>query len=123
MVRWRRHWVRASCAPRRRRWWPLRWRWRPAASWGDGSSTARDRSAREHDMLRIPGCFPAWKRGGQMAQNTLAPWAELVPDQGPMTVDELLALPDDGWLYELVEGRLVRMAPPGGEHGEIALAL
>jgi Uma2 family endonuclease len=52
--------------------------------------------------------------------NTLAPWAELVPDMGAMTVDELIALPEDGWMYELVEGRLVRMAPPGGEHGEIA---
>ena len=56
-----------------------------------------------------------------MAQNTLAPWAEPVPNRGPMTVDELAALPeDDGWLYELVEGRLVRMPSPGGEHGEIA---
>jgi Uma2 family endonuclease len=59
-----------------------------------------------------------------MAHNTLAPWAELVPDLGPMTVGELLALPDDSrWQYELVEGRLVRMPPPGGEHGEIALEL
>lgn len=57
-----------------------------------------------------------------MAQHhTLAPWAELVPGVGPMTVDDLLALPDDSrWQYELVEGRLVRMSPPGGEHGEIA---
>lgn len=52
--------------------------------------------------------------------NTLAPWAELVPAVGPMTIDELLARPEDDWLYELVEGRLVRMPPPGGEHGEIA---
>jgi Uma2 family endonuclease len=28
-----------------------------------------------------------------------------------MTVDELAALPDDGWFYELVEGVLVRMPP------------
>ena len=28
-----------------------------------------------------------------MAHETLAPWAELVPDTGPMTVKELLALP------------------------------
>jgi Uma2 family endonuclease len=52
-------------------------------------------------------------------QNTLAPWAELVPGMGPVTVDELLALPDDGWMYELVEGRLVRVPPPGGEHGGV----
>jgi Uma2 family endonuclease len=56
-------------------------------------------------------------------QNTLAPWAELVPDIGPMTVDELLALPDDGWMYELVEGRLVRMPPTGGGHGGVASEL
>jgi Uma2 family endonuclease len=64
-------------------------------------------------------------RGGSegltMAQpNTLAPWAELVPDVGPMTPDDLLARPEDDWRYELVEGRLVRMPPTGGEHGDIA---
>lgn len=58
-----------------------------------------------------------------MAHNTLAPWAELVPDAGPTTVDELLALPDDGCRYELVDGRLVRMPPPGGGHGVVAGAL
>ncbi|HZS89030.1 MAG TPA: Uma2 family endonuclease [Chloroflexota bacterium] len=30
-----------------------------------------------------------------------------------MTIDDLLALPDDDWQYELVEGRLVRMPPSG----------
>jgi len=34
-----------------------------------------------------------------------------------MTADELARLPDDGWAYELIEGRLVRMPPPGFEHG------
>ena len=59
-----------------------------------------------------------------MAHNTLAPWAELVPDVGPMTVDELLALPDDSrWQYELVEGRLVRMPGSGGEASRIAVRL
>jgi Uma2 family endonuclease len=33
------------------------------------------------------------------------------------TADMLEKLPDDGWLYELVEGRVVRMPPPGPEHG------
>ncbi len=28
-----------------------------------------------------------------------------------MTAGELLALPDDGWKYELIEGRLVRVSP------------
>jgi Uma2 family endonuclease len=40
----------------------------------------------------------------------LAPWAEVVPDASyPMTTDELHAMPDDGWSYELVDGTLLRM--------------
>jgi len=39
----------------------------------------------------------------------LAPWAEIVPHMPPMTVDDLHAIPDDGWTYELVNGVLVRM--------------
>jgi Uma2 family endonuclease len=46
---------------------------------------------------------------------TVVPWAEDVL----MTAGELLLLPDDAWRYELVDGRLVRMAPTGSEHGEI----
>jgi Uma2 family endonuclease len=58
-----------------------------------------------------------------MAQEILAPWAELVPDRGPMTVDDLLALPQDEWMYELVEGRLVRMPASGGEASRLAARL
>ena len=60
-----------------------------------------------------------------MAQETtLAPWAEPVPGRGPMTVEDLLALPDgDQWQYELVEGRLVRMPASGGEASKIAALL
>ncbi len=39
----------------------------------------------------------------------LAPWAEIVSHMPPMTVDDLHAIPDDGWTYELVNGVLVRM--------------
>jgi len=42
-----------------------------------------------------------------------APWAELVPGYGPVTVNVLLTLPDDGYRYEVVEGVLVRMAGSG----------
>lgn len=35
------------------------------------------------------------------------------------TIEMLEALPEDGWQYDLVEGRLVRMPPPGYEHGDI----
>jgi Uma2 family endonuclease len=41
----------------------------------------------------------------------------------PMTADELLAMPDDGYRYELVKGELIRMAPAGSEHGEVAMDL
>ncbi len=51
---------------------------------------------------------------------TLAPWAEIVPGVGPMTVDDLLTLPNDGWQYEVVEGVLVRMAGSGEEATVIA---
>lgn len=57
-----------------------------------------------------------------MKQDTLAPWAEPVPDAPfPMTTDDLLALPDDGWMYELIEGRLVRM--PGSGFGASTVAV
>jgi Uma2 family endonuclease len=41
----------------------------------------------------------------------------------PFTADELLALPDDGWRYELVKGELIRMSPTGQEHGVLTLNL
>lgn len=53
-----------------------------------------------------------------MQHDTLAPWAERAPNSPErMTAAELLALPENGWQYELVEGRLVRMPPLGGGHG------
>jgi Uma2 family endonuclease len=61
-----------------------------------------------------------------MAQHaTLAPWAEEVPGAPyPMTVDDLLALPDDAeWQYELVDGRLVRMPGSGWEAARITTRL
>ncbi len=57
----------------------------------------------------------------------LAPWAEVVPGYGPVTVDVLLTLPDDEYRYEVVDGVLVRMAGSSDEattiggvlHGEL----
>lgn len=37
-----------------------------------------------------------------------------------ITADDLWRMPDDGYRYDLVQGELIRMAPAGGEHGEIA---
>jgi Uma2 family endonuclease len=51
--------------------------------------------------------------------DTIAPWAEPVL----MTAEELFRLPEDGNHYELVDGRLVRMSPTGGEHGLISMRL
>lgn len=41
----------------------------------------------------------------------------------PMTADELLAMPDDGYRYELIEGGLRRMSPAGDEHGRVGMEL
>ncbi|HEY3108799.1 MAG TPA: Uma2 family endonuclease [Chloroflexota bacterium] len=38
-----------------------------------------------------------------------------------LTADDLLALPDDGWRYELRAGRLLREPPAGGEHGALGV--
>ncbi len=54
---------------------------------------------------------------------SLAPWAEIVPHMPPMTVDELHAIRDDGWRYELVQGVLVRMPMSGFGASSIGLLL
>lgn len=41
----------------------------------------------------------------------------------PMTADELLAMPDDGYRYELVKGELIQMSPTGDEHGQVTMEL
>lgn len=41
----------------------------------------------------------------------------------PVTADELLAMPDDGYRYELVKGELLKMAPTGDEHGDVTMEL
>jgi Uma2 family endonuclease len=50
---------------------------------------------------------------------------ELLPDEpGHLyTVEEFMALPDDGNRYELVEGELVEMGQPGDKHGRISKRL
>ncbi|HUY78600.1 MAG TPA: Uma2 family endonuclease [Ktedonobacterales bacterium] len=56
--------------------------------------------------------------------NTPASWAEAVPDAPyPMRVADLASLPDDGWHYEIVEGRLVRMPGSGIKASWIAMRL
>ena len=36
----------------------------------------------------------------------------------PMTADDLLGMPDDGFRYELVRGELRKMSPAGYDHGK-----
>lgn len=57
--------------------------------------------------------------------SSIAPWAEIVPEAPyPMSVEEFERWPEEpGWRYELIDGRLVRMPGPGGQHGEIALRI
>jgi Uma2 family endonuclease len=51
--------------------------------------------------------------------DAVAPWAELVL----FTAEDLAALPDDAWHYELVHGRLVRTSPGGLRCGDVGLRL
>ncbi len=56
---------------------------------------------------------------------TIAPWAEEAPGAPyPMTIADLLALPEDAKLkYEVLHGRLVRTAAGGARENEIAARL
>lgn len=38
-----------------------------------------------------------------------------------MTADDLLAMPDDGFRYELLKGELKKMSPAGSKHGRTAV--
>lgn len=58
-----------------------------------------------------------------MSPIPIAPWAEVVPHMPPMTTDELHAIPDDGWAYELVEGVLVRMPLSSGGASNVGMRL
>ena len=40
-----------------------------------------------------------------------------------MTAEELMQLPDDGFRYELINGELEKMPPPGPPHGRITFRL
>jgi Uma2 family endonuclease len=40
-----------------------------------------------------------------------------------VTADELMRMPDDGYSYELVQGRLIKMPKPGALHGIIGTRL
>lgn len=37
-----------------------------------------------------------------------------------MTAEDLAAMDDDGYSYELIDGELIRMSPAGWEHGQVA---
>ena len=44
----------------------------------------------------------------------------MTTDKVLLTADDLLNMPDDGRCYELLDGELVEMSPPGGEHGAVS---
>ena len=49
--------------------------------------------------------------------------AAMDPDTGLVTADDLTRIPDDGYSYELVQGRLIRMPKPGALHGIVGMRL
>ena len=46
-----------------------------------------------------------------------------LPKNKPVTAEELLQLPSDGYRYELFRGELRQMPPAGEEHGNFAMKL
>ena len=58
-----------------------------------------------------------------LPSGSVAPWAEIVHGVGPVTVGILLTLLDDGYVYEVVEGVLVRVAGSGNRATRLALRL
>jgi len=61
-----------------------------------------------------------------MATNPIpqAPWGEYIPRVGRMTVEQFEQFPsEDGWMYELHQGRLITMPGPGFDHAVIQTAL
>ena len=55
-----------------------------------------------------------------MIPSVRARWADLPPDGGPITIEDLLALPEDRWRYELVQGRLLPRPPADMRYAMIA---
>ena len=47
----------------------------------------------------------------------------MVAKTAAVTAAELLAMPEDGYRYELVRGELRKMAPAGAEHGELSVSV
>ena len=47
----------------------------------------------------------------------------MVTTTRPVTAEELLHMPDDGFRYELVRGELRKLAPAGYDHGRIAASI
>lgn len=58
-----------------------------------------------------------------LPSDSLAPWAEILSGMPPICVEDLHALPDDGWHCELVNGVLLRMPMSGFEASNIGYRL
>lgn len=48
---------------------------------------------------------------------------DMIGSSALMTADELFRLPDDGWRYELVRGKLRKMSPAGADHGSAGVEI
>jgi Uma2 family endonuclease len=74
-------------------------------------------------VASIKDTIPMTAQRAFPSSNILAPWAEIVSGVGPVTVDGLLTLPEDGCRYEVVEGVLVRVAGSGDLATNIAAVI
>jgi Uma2 family endonuclease len=59
-----------------------------------------------------------------MNADALTLWGEVVTEAPyPMSQEEFDRWPGDGWRYELVAGKLMRMPINGGDHSHLAITL
>lgn len=58
-----------------------------------------------------------------MAELREGPGRTVVAWKRLLTADDLLRLPDDGYRYELMGGKLLNEPPAGEEHGLVAMEL
>lgn len=101
---------------------PLRFREYTGGAW-PAQDTTEGIIARVLDQPLHIGQTRTMTTAQALPSGSVAPWAEIVHGVGPVTVGILLTLLDDGYVYEVVEGVLVRVAGSGNRATRLALRL